>query len=141
MADPRERPRARPLDTPPPRVLGAARRAFGDAVRGAVRIRPVHDSWDDADVERTIAFSAADVSLVLTCRATPGGVWLRGEFLATPGTPRLVLQRPARPSIRLDPTPDLRIAPTRVPVGLASFTAEYDDAGPWTGWRSDWLRL
>jgi hypothetical protein len=122
-------------------VLGAARRAFGDAVRGAVRIGPAHDSWDDVHVERTLVFRVADVSLVLTYRVVPGGVCIAGGFLGSPGEPRLVLQRPARPSVRLDPASDLRFPPTRVPRGLASFAAEYDDAGAWTGWWSDWLRL
>jgi hypothetical protein len=78
---------------------------------------------------------------VLTCCVVPGGVRLAGGFLGPIGPARLVLQRPARPSVRLDPTPDLRIAPTRVPRGLVSFAAEYEQSGAWTGWRSDWLRL
>jgi hypothetical protein len=140
MAEVRVTP-ANAAENPPPRVLGAARRAFGDAVRGAIRIRPAHDGWDDARVMRTLVFRVDDVSLVLTCCVVPGGVWLAGGFLGTPGPARLVLQRPARPSVRLDPTLDLRIPPARVPRGLVSFAAEYDDSGTWTGWRSDWLRL
>jgi hypothetical protein len=140
MADVRVTP-AGAAENPPPRVLGAARRAFGDAVRGAVRIPPAHDAWDNARVVRTLVFRADDVSLVLTCRVVPGGVRLAGGFLGTPGPARLVLQRPARPSVRLDPGDDLRIAPTRLPRGLVSFAAEYEDSGGWAGWRSDWLRL
>jgi len=112
MADLRP-PAGAPADMPPPRVLGAARSAFGDAVRGAVRIRPAHDSWDDARVVRTLTFRVDDVSLVLICRVVPGGVLLAGRFLGMPRAPRLVLQRPARPSLRLDATPDLTISPGR----------------------------
>jgi hypothetical protein len=141
MADLREPHADAPADNPPPRVLGAARRAFVDAERGAAGIRPVHDSWDEARVVRTLAFRADDVSLVLTCRIVPGGVWLEGGFLGAPRAPRLVLQRPARPSLRIDPMSDLRIRPVRVPRGLANFVAEYEHDGAPTAWRSDWLRL
>src|SRR5262245_61874770 len=141
MADLREPHADAPPDDPPPRVLGAARRAFVDGERGAVRIRPVHDSWDEGRVVRTLAFHAEGVSLLLTCRVIPAAVWVAGSFLGAPRAPRLVLHRPARPSVRLDPTPDLHIPPVRVPRGLANFAAEYEYDGARTGWQSDWLRL
>ncbi|MDQ1468463.1 MAG: hypothetical protein QOH10_2878 [Actinomycetota bacterium] len=125
----------------PPRVVGAARSAFRDAITDGPRLRPVYDSWDDRRRARVLVFRCPGAALVLMCRLVPDGLRVSGTLVGSPTAVSVVVRRPGRPFLRLATTPDLRLRPATMPRGLVSIATEYCHDGVPVRWHSDWLKL